>query len=81
MQIIYVFLWAALGVLCLFMGKRLGAVAYMLTAFFVFMGVWYGLRAFGGFEVFSGLWGWIFRGILVIFLAAIVSYWLTHRKR
>ena len=75
-----VFLWAALAVFVFISGRRQGAAAYLLTAFFVFMAVWYGLRSFGGLPVFDGIYGWIFRGVILVFLAAIVFVWYKGRN-
>ena len=47
MNCIYVFLWAALAVLVLIIGRKELVLAALMSAFFVFMTVWYGLRAFG----------------------------------
>ena len=44
-------LWAVLAVLTFIIGRKQGAVGYMLSVFFVFMAVWYGLRAFGKLPV------------------------------
>ena len=59
----YVFLWAVLAVLCFFIGRKHGLVGYLLTVFFLFMSVWYGLEAFGGLPVFDGVMGHVFRGV------------------
>ena len=56
----YVFLWAVLTVLCFFIGRKHGLVGYLLTVFFLFMSVWYGLEAFGGLPVFDGVMGHVF---------------------
>jgi len=76
----YVFLWAILAVLTFFIGRKQGLIGYLLSVFFVFMTVWYGLRAFGNLPVFDGVWGYIFRGLLVVFLAVIVFIWWKSRK-
>jgi hypothetical protein len=76
-----VFLWLALAVLCAFIGKKYGAAGYLMAAMFLFMTVWYGLRAFGGLPVFDGAFMLVFRGILLVFLAAIVFVWYRGKKR
>ena len=76
----YVFLWAILAVLTFFIGRKQGLVGYLLSVFFVFMTVWYGLRTFGGFAVFEGVPGFIFKGLLVVFLVVIVFIWWKSRK-
>ncbi len=76
----YVVLWAALAALTFFIGRKQGLIGYLLSVFFVFMAVWYGLRAFGGLPVFEGVPGYIFRGLLILFLLVIVYIWWRSRK-
>ena len=80
LQNFYVILWGLLAVLCFFIGRKQGAAGYLLSVFFVFMTVWYGLRAFAGLNVFEGVWGYVFRGVLLVFLAVIVAVWYRGRK-
>ncbi len=80
LQYAYVFLWAILAVLMFFIGKKQGLYAYLLSVFFVFMAVWYGLRAFGGLPVFEGVPGYIFRGLLIVFLLIILYLWWNSKK-
>ena len=76
----YVFLWAALAILCFFIGRKMGLAGYLLSLFFVFMTVWYGLRAFGNLPVFDGVLGIVFRCALLVFLVVIVFVWIRGRK-
>lgn len=80
MQYAYVFLWAALAVLTFFIGRRQGVFGYLLSLFFVFMAIWYGLRAFGNLPVFEGIPGYVFRGFLIGFLIVIVYIWWRSKK-
>lgn len=80
MQYAYVFLWAALAVLTFFIGRREGLYGYLLSLFFVFMTVWYGLRAFTNLPVFDGVWGIVFRGVALAFLAVVVVIWIRSRR-
>lgn len=75
-----VFLWLALAVLTFIIGRKQGAAGYLLTVFFVFMAVWYALRAFWGLPVFDGMLSYVFRGILLVFLVIIVFVWYNGRK-
>ena len=80
MQYAYVFLWAAIAVLMFFVGRKHGIFGYLLSLFFTILTVWYGLRAFGGLPVFDGVPGYIFRGMLIVFLGVIVYMWWKSRK-
>ena len=80
MQYTYVFLWAALAVLMFFVGRKYGLYGYLLSIFFAVLTIWYGLRAFGGLPVFEGVPGYIFRGMLIVFLIVIIYIWWRSRK-
>lgn len=80
LQYATVFLWAALAVLVLVVGRREGLLAYVMAAFFVFMTVWYALRAFGGIAMFDGVLGIVFKCVLGAFAVALGLVWFFKRK-
>ncbi len=82
LQYIYVFLWGALAVLMFVTGFKQGAVAFVLSLFFVFMTVWYAFKSFGGYPMFEGELGIIFRCVLGGFFALfIVIYFMTKLRK
>lgn len=85
MQNIYVFLWAALAVLMFATAvknrKTFGITALVFALFFVFMTVWYGLRTFGGYKMFDGTLGIIFKAVLGVFAVVLVIVYLIYRKK
>ncbi len=91
MQNIYVYLWGALALLMFAVAvknikskqtRQTGTGALIMGFFFVFLTIWYGLRTFGGYAMFSGVLGIIFRVILGIMLAAMVlAYFIMKKKR
>ena len=76
----YVFLWAILAVMVIVVGRKEGLLAFVMAAFFVFMTVWYGLRAFGGFAMFDGALGVVFKIVLGAFAAALAVIWVLKRR-
>ena len=80
LQYATVFLWAALAVLVLVVGRKEGLLAYVMAGFFVFMTVWYALRAFGGFPMFDGVLGIVFRCALGVFAVALGLVWFFKRR-
>ena len=84
-QNIYVYLWGVLAILMFAVAaknrKTFGATALVLALFFVFMTVWYGLRTFGGYEMFEGNMGIIFRVVMGVFLIFLVIAYLIYRKK
>ena len=76
----YVVLWAVLAVMVIVVGRKEGLLAFVMSAFFVFMTVWYGLRAFGGFAMFDGVLGVVFKCVLGAFAAALAVIWILKRR-
>lgn len=81
LQYAYVFLWGILAVYTFAVAKRVGALSYVISLFFVFMTVWFALRAFGGFDMMNGTLGIIFRIIVGVFLAVFVVAYIIGKKR
>lgn len=85
LQNIYVYLWAVLAILMFATAvknrKAFGATALVLALFFVFMTVWYGLRTFGGYAMFDGTPGIIFKAVLGVFAVILVIAYLIYRKK
>lgn len=85
MQNIYVYLWGVLAILMLAISiknrKTIGTMSFVLTMFFVFMTVWYGLRTFGGYAMFEGTLGIVFRVVMGLFLIFLVAAYLFYRKK
>lgn len=77
----YVFLWAILAVMVIVVGRKEGLLAFVMAGFFVFMTVWYGLRAFGGIAMFDGVLGIVFKCVLGAFAAAIAVIWILKRRK
>ena len=77
----YVFLWAALAVMVAVVGRKEGLLALVMAAFFVFMTVWYGIRAFGGVAMFDGILGVVFKCVLGAFAAAMAVIWIAKRRK
>ncbi len=80
LQYFYVFLWAALAVAVAVIGRKEGLLAVLAAAFFVFMAVWYGIRAFGGVAMFDGVPGIVFKCALGVFAAVLLVVWITKRR-
>ena len=85
LQNLYVYLWAVLAILMFATAvknrKTFGATALVLALFFVFMTVWYGLRTFGGYPMFEGTPGIIFKAVLGVFAVILVIAYLIYRKK
>ncbi len=80
LQYAYVFLWGALAILMFITTFKQGVIALVPALFFVFMTVWYGLRAFGNYPMFEGTAGIVFRCVLGGFLALFAVVWLIAKR-
>ena len=80
MPYFYVFLWAALAVLTLIVGRKEGALTFVMAGFFVFMTVWYALRAFAHLPMFDGALGVIFKCVLGAFAVLLGLVWFFKRR-
>lgn len=82
MQYVYVFLWAALAIMVVLVGRKEGLLAYLVSLFFLFMTVWYGLRAFAGLAMFDGVLGIIFKCVLGLFAVVFLVFLVKrHQNR
>ena len=80
LQYVYVFLWAALAVATAVTARKEGATALVMTGFFVFMTVWYGIRAFFGVAMFDGALGVIFKCVMAGFAVVLGLVWYFKRR-
>ena len=82
MQTIYVILWGVLALLTFAVGiKQKAAYAFVISAFFVFMTVWYALDTYSGIDMFAGTLGIVFKVVLVAVLALFVGFYFISKRR
>lgn len=82
MQTIYVILWGVLALLTFAIGiKQKAPYAFVISAFFVFMTVWYALDTYSGMDMFAGTFGIVFKVVLVIVLVLFVGAYILSRRR
>lgn len=80
MDIVYIILWALLGVYCYFMAHKVSNALYLAGVFFTFMFGWYLADFFLAVDMMSGAYGWIFKAVALIFLAIIVFLFYKEKK-
>lgn len=81
MQNFYFILWAVIAVYLLIVARRTGALCYVLSAFFVFMAVWYALNSFSGIAMFEGTLGIVFKCTVGAFLLLLVAFYVVGKLR
>lgn len=80
---LYAALWLAIGIYMIVLSVRESRFFILLTVFFFFMAGWFFMdELFPDVSMFSGVYGWIFRGAAAVTLAlCAVFYFLRRRKR
>ena len=82
MQNVYVILWGVLALLTFAVGiKQKAPYAFVISAFFVFMTVWYALDTYSGTDMFAGTFGIVFKVVLVAVLALFVGFYFLSKRR
>ena len=82
MQNVYVILWGVLALLTFAVGiKQKTPYAFIISACFVFMTVWYALDAYSGIVMFTGTFGIVYKVVLGIFLVLIVGAYILSKRR
>ncbi|MGN0503225.1 MAG: hypothetical protein ACI4HN_09895 [Ruminococcus sp.] len=82
LQNLYVILWGVLALLTFAIGiKQKAAYAFVISAFFVFMTVWYALDTYSGMDMFAGVFGIVFKVVLVAVLALFVGFYFLSKRR
>ncbi len=79
MGYVYSALWFMIAVLLFFKFRKESKIVYVLSAYFVFAGVWWLLNEMTKLE--PGVFGSVFRAVSVLMLAVLaVTYFLEKRK-
>lgn len=82
MQNVYVILWGVLALLTFAVGiKQKAPYAFIISACFVFMTVWYALDAYSGIDMFAGTFGIVYKVVLGILLVLSVGAYILSRRR
>ncbi len=80
-EIMYLVLWAGLGLYCLLSAKKIHPILYLFGGFFAFMFTWYLINDLIKTDLFSGIYSIIFRGICIAFLSAAVIIYVIIKKK
>lgn len=81
MNYVYAVAFAAAGLLLIVRMGRENRMFYPLGAYFLFLGGWWGVSAAAGINLFSGVYGRIFRVVTAIALAVAILAFYREKKR
>lgn len=77
---IFVMLWAIMTVYLFVQGRKENKIFYLYSIFFLFMTFWYLANELWTVDLFSGIYGWIFRGIVAVVLIITIIIMVINRK-
>lgn len=81
MDVVYVVMWGLIAVYCFYSAHKLSPVLYLLGVFFVFMFAWYLINNLIPTDLFSGVYGIVFRCVALAFLIALIVIYIVIKKR
>lgn len=80
MEYVYAGMWLIIGLLLIFRFGRENKIFYAAGGFFIFMGGWWLVDALIETDLFTGVWGWIFRGVMAVALILMCLAYYRSRK-
>lgn len=81
MGYVYAVLWFVVGMILVFkMGKENKAF-FALGGFFFFWGVWQTLNEVLAIDMYSGIYGWIHKGVAILALILCILVVYSERKK
>lgn len=80
-DILYLVLWAGLGLYCIFYARKLSPILYILGGFFEFMFVWYLINDLTDINMFAGVYDIVFRSICAVFLVVVVILYIIVKRK
>ena len=80
-NIIYLAVWAILAAYCIYSGRKLSPILYVLGGFFVFMFGWRLADTLLPVNLFAGTYNIIFRAIAIIFLVVIIFLYIMVKRK
>lgn len=81
MNYIYSALWFIIAIYLFYQGIKQTKALFMLSAFFLYMSVWYLIDAIlPGIDMFNGVYGIIFRCVAGVVLIVCIIAYIRYRK-
>ncbi len=80
MQIVYIILWGLCAAYCLYSAHKISPILYILGVFFLFMFGWYLVNYLLPIDLFSGMYGIIFRCVAGVFLIVVLLFYFRFKK-
>ena len=81
MQYVYSVMWFVMAMMLIFKFSKENKIFYLAGALFLVFGFWWLFDAIlTEVNLFAGLYGWIFKGIIAVVLIIITIFYINYRK-
>lgn len=77
---IFAIMWLIIAIYLIFQGFKSSKLYFVPAIFFIYMAVWYFINEQISIDLFSGMYGWIFRIVAIVFLVIIILLIVLKRK-
>ncbi len=81
MTYVYAAMWFVVGLILIFRMSRENRIFYVAGAFFIVLGGWWLAAAMGTAGLFTGVWGWVLRGITAVALILMCVAFFKENKK
>lgn len=82
MQYVYAVMWFLIGLILIWRMRKENRVFIFAGGIFLFMGAWWLADALmPQIDLFTGAYGWIFRGVMAVALIVTVLVFFRQKKR
>ena len=81
MQYVYAVMWFVMAMMLIFKFSKENKIFYLAGALFLVFGFWWLFDALlPSVNLFAGMYGWIFKGIIAVVLVIIAIFYINYRK-
>lgn len=81
MQYVYAVMWFVMAMMLIFKFSKENKIFYLAGALFLIFGFWWLFDALlPNVNLFAGMYGWIFKGIIAVVLVIIAIFYINYRK-
>ena len=82
MNFVYAALWFVIAIILIVRFRREGALVWVASGLFVFMGAWWLVDAIiADIDLMDGVYAWVFRGVVLAFVLAGAGVYLVQKNR
>ena len=81
MTYVYAAMWFVVGLILIFRMSRENRIFYVAGVFFIILGGWWLAAAMGTAGLFTGVWGWVLRGITAVALILMCVAFFKENKK